>query len=58
MLSAIALIISLVALAVSLLAAISGVLGDGLKGLKKRGKLIGIAFSIYAVTFLVFLITQ
>lgn len=58
MLSTIALIISMVALAVCLLAAISSVLSDGLKGLKKRGKLIGIAFSIYAVTFLVFLIFQ
>lgn len=58
MVSMIALIVSMVALAVSLLVAISGVLSDGLKGLKKRGKLIGIAFSIYAATFLIFLITQ
>lgn len=58
MFSMIALVISMVALAVCLLTAISGVLSDGLKGLKKRGKPIGIAFSIYAVAFILFLITQ
>lgn len=58
MVSMIAFIISMVALAVSLLAAISGVLSDGLKGLKKRGKLMGIAFYIYVVSFLVFFTTQ
>lgn len=58
MFSMIALIISMVALAVCLLTAISGVLSDGLKGLKKRGKLIGVSFAIYAVAFLLFLITQ
>lgn len=58
MISTVALIISLIALAVCLLSAISAILSDGLKGLKKRGKLIGTAFSIYAVTFLIFLIFQ
>lgn len=58
MISTIALIVSMAALAVCILAAASSVLSDGLKGLKKRGKLIGAAFLIYGLTFLVFLIAQ
>lgn len=52
------LIISMIALAVFILAAISGVLSGGLNGLKKKGKLITIVFAIYAIFFLLFLITQ
>lgn len=58
MVSAIVLVLSMLALAVCLLTAISGVLSDGLKGLKKREKLIGFSFLFYAVTFLIFIILK
>lgn len=58
MLSKIFLIISIVALAVCFIAAISGILSDGMKGLQKKGKLLGVTFCIYAITFLTFIISQ
>lgn len=58
MISIIALIVSMVALAVCLLVSIGGILSDGLKGLKKREKTILVTFSIYAVAFFVFLILK
>lgn len=48
----VALVVSIIALAVCLLTALHGVLSDGLKGLKQRSKSIGISFLIYAVAFL------
>lgn len=58
MISTISLVISMVALAACILVGISGMLSDGLKGIKKRGKPILILFLIYAGSFLVFLIGQ
>lgn len=58
MISTISLVISMVALAACILIGISGMLSDGLKGVKKRGKPILISFLIYAGSFLVFLIGQ
>ena len=51
----VALVVSIIALAVCLLTALHGVLSDGLKGLKQRSKPIGISFLIYAVAFLLFI---
>ena len=47
----VALVVSIIALAVCLLTALHGVLSDGLKGLKQRSKPISISFLIYAVAF-------
>lgn len=47
----VALVVSIIALAVCLLTALHGVLSDVLKGLKQRSKPIGISFLIYAVAF-------
>lgn len=58
MISTISLVISMVALAACILIGISGMLSDGLKGIKKKGKPILILFLIYAGSFLVFLIGQ
>ena len=52
----VALVVSIIALAVCLLTALHGVLSDGLKGLKQRSKSIGISFLIYAVAFLLFIL--
>ncbi len=54
----IALVISIISLAVCFLTALSGILRDGMKGLKAKSKWIGLTFLIYAVTFLLFLVTQ
>ena len=54
----VALVISLIAIALCLLIAMSGILSDGLKGLKQRSKSIGISFLIYAVAFLLFIFFQ
>ena len=54
----VALVISLIAIALCLLIAMSGILSDGLKGLKQRSKPIGISFLIYAVAFLLFIFLQ
>lgn len=57
----VALVVSIIALAVCLLTALHGVLSDGLKGLKglkQRSKPIGISFLIYAVAFLLFIFFQ
>ena len=59
----VALVVSIIALAVCLLTALhgvlsDGVLSDGLKGLKQRSKSIGISFLIYAVAFLLFIFFQ
>ena len=54
----VALVVSIIALAVCLLTALNGVLSDGLKGLKQRSKSIGISFLIYAVAFLLFIFFQ
>lgn len=54
----VALVVSIIALAVCLLTALHGVLSDGLKGLKQRSKSIGISFLIYAVAFLLFIFFQ
>ena len=54
----VALVFSIIALAVCLLTALHGVLSDGLKGLKQRSKPIGISFLIYAVAFLLFIFFQ
>lgn len=51
----VALVISLIAIALCLLIAMSGILSDGLKGLKQRSKPISISFLIYAVAFLLFI---
>ena len=51
----VALVVSIIALAVCLLTALHGVLSDGLKGLKQRSKPISISFLIYAVAFLLFI---
>ena len=48
----VALVVSIIALAVCLLTALHGVLSDGLKGLKQRSKPISISFLIYAEAFL------
>lgn len=58
MISAISLVISLAALAACILIGISGMLSDGLKGIKKKGKPILISFLIYAGAFLVFFMGQ
>ena len=50
----VALVVSIIALAVCLLTALHGVLSDGLKGSKP----IGISFLIYAVAFLLFIFFQ
>ena len=47
----VALVVSIIALAVCLLTALHGVLSDGLKGLKQRSKSIGISFLIYAWSY-------
>ena len=57
MVSMIALIVSMVALAVGFLIAI-GILSDGLKGLRQKGKPIIAALIVYAICFLIFLFTQ
>lgn len=54
----VALVVSIIALAVCLLTALHGVLSDGLKGLKQRSKPISISFLIYAVAFLLFIFFQ
>ena len=54
----VALVISLIAIALCLLIAMSGILSDGLKGLKQRSKPISISFLIYAVAFLFFIFFQ
>lgn len=54
----VALVISLIAIALCLLIAMSGILSDGLKGLKQRSKPISISFLIYAVAFLLFIFFQ
>ena len=54
----VALVVSIIALAVCLLIALNGILSDGLKGLKQKSKPIGISFLIYAVTFLLFIFFQ
>ena len=51
----VALVVSIIALAVCLLTALHGVLR---KGLKQRSKPIGISFLIYAVAFLLFIFFQ
>lgn len=58
MISTISLVSSMVALAACILIAVSGMLCDGLKGVKKKGRPILISFLIYAGSFLVFLIGQ
>lgn len=58
MISTISLVLSMVALAACILIAVSGMLSDGLKGMKKRRKPIFISFLIYAGSFLVFLMGQ
>ncbi|MBK3496509.1 hypothetical protein JFL43_16920 [Viridibacillus sp. YIM B01967] len=58
MLSEICLVIAMLALGSMLLAAVSGLLKDGLKGLKRNGKWAGISLVIYVIAFAVFLITQ
>ena len=57
MVSMIALIVSMVALAVGFLIAINGILSDGLKGLRQKGKPIIAALIVYAISFLIFLFT-
>lgn len=47
-------IISMVALAICIMTAISGILKDGVKGLDKNKKVIAISFVVYAIFFLVF----
>ena len=54
----VALVVSIIALAVCLLTALHGALSDGLKGLKQRSKSIGISFLIYAAAFLLFIFFQ
>ena len=54
----VALVVSIIALAVCLIKALHGVLSDGLKRLKQRSKSIGISFLIYAVAFLLFIFFQ
>ena len=54
----VALVVSIIALAVCLITALHGVLRDGIKGLKQRSKYIGISFLIYAVDFLLFIFFQ
>ena len=54
----VALAISLIAIALCLLIAMSGILSDGLKGLKQRSKPLIISFLIYAVAFLLFIFFQ
>ena len=54
----VALVVSIIALAVCLLIALNGILSDGLKGLKQKSKPIGISFLIYAVAFLLFIFFQ
>ena len=49
MISMIALIISLIALAVCFLVAINGILSDGIKGLRQKGKPIIAAFIVYVL---------
>ncbi|HBG0433319.1 TPA: receptor [Enterococcus faecium] len=51
-------IISMVALAICIITAISGILKDGVKGLDKNKKVIAISFVVYAIFFLVFFLTQ
>lgn len=51
----VALVVSIIALAVCLLTALHGVLSDGLK---QRSKPISISFLIYAVAFLLFIFFQ
>ena len=58
MISMIALIISLIALAVCFLVAINGILSDGIKGLRQKGKPIIAAFIVYVLCFITFLFTQ
>ena len=58
MVSMIALIVSMVALAVGFLIAINGIISDGLKGLRQKGKPIIAALIVYAICFLIFLFTQ
>ena len=48
----VALVVSIIALAVCLLTALHGVLSDGLKGLKQRSKPISISFLIYVLIFI------
>ena len=47
----VALVVSIIALAVCLLTALHGVLSDGLKGLKQRSKSIGISFLLWPFCF-------
>lgn len=58
MLSNICLVIAMVALGSMLLAAVSGLLKDGLKGLKSNARWAGISLGIYVITFSIFLFTQ
>jgi hypothetical protein len=58
MLSGICLVIAMLALGSTLLAAVSGLLKDGLKGLKGNAKWVGISLAIYVITFTIFLFTQ
>lgn len=58
MLSNICLVIAMLALGSMLLAAVSGLLKDGLRGLKNNAKWAGISLMIYVITYAVFLITQ
>lgn len=53
-----AIIISLLALAICVLVAITGLFKDGFKGLKEKRKPIFISFVGYVVFFLVFILTQ
>ena len=46
----VALVVSIIALAVCLLTALHGVLSDGLKGLKQRSKPIGISFLMWQMS--------
>ena len=58
MMTKIALVISMAALATCLLAGIAGILSDGLKGLKRNGKVIGAAFAVYAIAFVAYFVGQ
>ncbi|MEK5067590.1 hypothetical protein [Sporosarcina sp. FSL K6-1508] len=58
MLSNICFVIAMLALGSMLLAAVSGLLKDGLSGLKGNAKWVGISLVIYVITFAIFLFTQ
>lgn len=58
MFSQIAFVVAMIALACCLLLALQTLLADGINGIRRRKAVLYLSFSVYAVAFTLFLVTQ